>query len=173
MRTRPVRATALLALALLAALAGCRREQAPAPPAAAPAPAPAAVDVPVPAPPIDAVPRVVPDATPVDAHVVDVALAADRDDARIGHGRSRPFAPTDAVFLAVRTDGSASGYTLSAKWLAPDGSVLTEYGQAVGNAGSADTVLSLSRPDGWPAGDYRVELAINGQPARTVAFAVR
>jgi hypothetical protein len=34
-------------------------------------------------------------------------------------------------------------------------------------------VISLSKPDGWPAGRNKVELAINGQVQRTVTFDVQ
>jgi hypothetical protein len=118
-------------------------------------------------------PRVVTDTTPVDTQVVDVQLADGGDNERLTGRRTTTFDRTDPVFMAIRTQGTAAKYTLSAKWLDPAGGTLAEYGQDVRQPGPAETLMSLSRPDGWTPGAYRVELAINGRAARTVEFTVR
>jgi hypothetical protein len=173
--------SALLLIVILTVLAGCRDEPT-APPRATAEEAPAQ---PTPeeqaigdalaarAAPPEFDPRVVTDTTPVDAQVVDVQMANAGDGKQLTGRRTTTFAKDDPVHLAIRTQGTAPKYTLSAKWLDPAGALLTEYGQDIRAAGPAETQFSLSRPEGWPTGSYRVELAINGHPARTVEFEVR
>ncbi|WNL46030.1 hypothetical protein RKE25_21895 [Dyella sp. BiH032] len=31
----------------------------------------------------------------------------------------------------------------------------------------------ISKPDGWPTGNYKVEITLNGQPAGTKEFSVK
>jgi len=83
------------------------------------------------------------------------------------------FKPTDGVFMSIRTQGTAPKYTLSSKWLTPSGETLTEYSQTLNTAGTNDTIFSLSKPDGWAKGEYKVELSINGKLLKTVPFTVR
>jgi hypothetical protein len=37
----------------------------------------------------------------------------------------------------------------------------------------AATEFHVAKPDGWPAGRYRVEIALNGEPAGARDFEVR
>ena len=99
---------------------------------------------------------------------------------------ARDATATDATIVQVRLSNQGNpernligaetrqgGYTLYAKWIANDGSILSEYGTRVAEAGAQRTVISLSKPDGWASGDYRIELAINSQEGREVSFAVQ
>ena len=113
------------------------------------------------------------DATPVKASIVDVQLSnkGNTENSIIGASTTN-FAPTDVVYAEVLSEGSADSYTLYAKWIASDGTVLADYGTAIKKKGTQRTVISLSKPDGWPAGENKIELAINSNPARTVVFRV-
>jgi hypothetical protein len=153
----------LVALCLaLGACSGNDETAQPAPPPAAMEPEPAAA-------PVDTAPAVVDDTSWVDAHVSGTRFSA---EARGKALDAALFAPDAVVYLAIGTEGTAAGYTLSAKWIAPDGQLLTEYGQRVEGAGPKVTHFSLSRPDGWTTGRYSVELAINGRTEQTVNFDV-
>jgi hypothetical protein len=114
------------------------------------------------------------DATATDASIVQVRLSNQGNPERnlIGAETSK-FLPTDTVYASVETSAKQGGYTLYAKWIANDGSVLSEYGTRVAEAGAQRTVVSLSKPDGWASGDYRIELAINSQRGREVGFKVQ
>lgn len=170
----------LSATLLLVLLAGCK----PAPeaePAAgdAPAPpAPATVSAPADAARPDApgFPDFAPparDTTPVDADVVGVRLSRQGDTEKHTIGApATSFGPTDTVYMEVETTGTAAGYTLYAKWFAPDGTELADYGMRIAEAGPKRTVISLSKPDGWASGQGKVELAINGELEETVTFEV-
>lgn len=118
-------------------------------------------------------PKIVTDTTPVDTQVVDVKLSDHADDKILTGRMTDQFKPDDGVFMSIHTDGTAGKYTLSSKWLTPTGETLTEYSQIIDMAGSANTIFSLSKPDGWAPGQYKVELSINGKPLRTVPFTVR
>lgn len=171
-----------LIVLLVAAATACQRE---APEAVTPAPPAAIADTtegkPDPeAEPIADEPRAFDmsapkrDTTPVDARVTDVRLSNEGDTASgtIGLPTST-FARTDTVYAEVQTTGTAGSYTLYARWLAPDGTTLSDYGIGVNEAGLKRTVISLSKPDGWSPGTNTIELAINGKIERTVPFKVQ
>lgn len=114
------------------------------------------------------------DTTPVDTRIVQVQLSnsGNTETNTFGMPTAR-FTPTDSVYAEVQTQGTATSYTLYAKWIGADDSVLAEYGMKVQEAGPKRTVISLSKPDGWPAGTNRIELSINGKLEKTATFDVR
>jgi hypothetical protein len=114
------------------------------------------------------------DTTPVDTKIVQVQLSnsGNTETNTFGMPATR-FTPTDSVYAEVQTQGTAASYTLYAKWIGADDSVLAEYGMKIQEAGPKRTVISLSKPDGWPAGTNRIELSINGKLEKTATFEVR
>lgn len=167
----------------LCTIGGCKDERAPvlpeatpdavAGPVAAPPPPHMARAAPDPAIPLGDDPPNVVDTRPVDTQILDVTLSDQGDGQRLTGRMTTQFGTADGVFLAIRTKGTAATYTLSSTWRDPGGKTLTEYSQDIATAGQVDTIFSMSRPDGWPAGNYSVALAINGRPMRTVPFQVR
>ena len=83
------------------------------------------------------------------------------------------FAPADTIYASVTTDGPAQGSTLSARWTFEDGQIVSENRETLGSSGAVDTEFHIAKPDGWPAGRYRLEIALNGQPAGARDFEVR
>lgn len=83
------------------------------------------------------------------------------------------FAPIDTIYASIVTEGQPSGATLSARWTYEDGQVVSEGRETLATSGQAITEFHISKPDGWPAGRYRVEIALNGQPAGVREFEVR
>ena len=81
------------------------------------------------------------------------------------------FAKTDSVFASVATSGDAGG-TLAARWTFQDGQVVDETTQSVGG-GPAVTEFHVSKPSGWPVGNYKVEVMLNGAPAQSKEFRVQ
>lgn len=140
----------VLACAVLMLAIACKKAE--PPPAAAPAPAPP--------PPVAAV---------ITVSGVDVGSAIGADK-RVT-APTDVFKPTDTIYAAVTTSGSAPRATLTARFTFEDGQVVNESTQDV--AGAGVTEFHISKPDGWPAGRYRVEIALNGQPAGTREFEVR
>lgn len=114
------------------------------------------------------------DTTPVDTKVAEVTLSSKGDTEKQTLGMpAATFGPKDTVYAEVQTSGTAAAYTLYAKWIASDGTVLADYGMRINEAGLKRTIISLSKPDGWPQGENKIELAVNGKLERTVTFMVR
>jgi hypothetical protein len=128
------------------------RPTSPPPVAAPPAPAP------VPAP-----------SARVSSIELGTAVGADR---RVTAPTST-FASSDTIYASVLTEGQPAGSTLSARWTYEDGQLVSENRETLGSPGAANTEFHISKPDGLPAGRYRLEIALNGQPAGARDFEVR
>ena len=142
---------------LVAALLACGSSEAPAPAPAAPATPP--VSAPAPAAP----------ALQVGAIELGRAVAA---DGRVTAPAST-FAPTDTIYVSVLTEGQTPGATLTARWTYEDGQLVSEGRETLATAGKSTTEFHIAKPDGWPAGRYRVEIALNGRAAGSRDFEVR
>jgi hypothetical protein len=82
------------------------------------------------------------------------------------------FKPGDTIYASVWSEGASPNVTLSARWTFEDGQVVNEATQSIAPAGPAVTEFHISKPDGFPAGKYKVEVAANGKPAGAAQFAV-
>lgn len=142
------------------ALVGCKKQQdetAAAPPPAADEPATAPME-PAPMP-----------AAATTVQSVDLGSAIGADN-RID-SPTATFAPTDTIHASVTTDGGAPG-KLGAKWTFEDGQVVNTEEQDV-TAGPQVTEFHISKPDGFPAGKYKLEVSLDGQVVQTRDFEVR
>lgn len=98
------------------------------------------------------------------------ALGADK---RVS-GASATIAPRDTIYVSIDTTGSGAT-TLKSRWtfLANGQSTLVkEDSQKVNTSGPATHEFHISKPDGWPKGDYQVEVFVNDASAATHRFAV-
>lgn len=86
---------------------------------------------------------------------------------------SAELRPSDTIYASVATEGSASNVQLTARWTFEDGQVVDETSQTISPTGSAVTEFHISNPAGWPAGNYQVEILLNGARAETESFSVR
>jgi hypothetical protein len=82
------------------------------------------------------------------------------------------FEPTDTIYVSVRTEGTAPTATLAARWTFEDGQVVDESTQTIAPTGPAVTEFHISKPDGWPAGEYEVAISLDGQPVESQSFTV-
>lgn len=85
------------------------------------------------------------------------------------------FAKTDTIYAAVETDGTGTA-ALKARWTYHKGgkvATVNENSQTVVASGPAVTEFHISKSDGWPAGDYQVEVFLNDAPAGAQKFAVQ
>jgi len=88
---------------------------------------------------------------------------------------------TDAseIFCSVKLSNAPSGTEISSEWIYVKG----ETGEVVNylidtwntvTGGSGYLSFSITRPDaGWPAGDYKVVLYLDGNEASSVSFKVQ
>jgi len=118
-------------------------------------------------------------ALPGSLKVTDITtgreLGADgnlRDDAR-----TMNFWTSDTFYVAVQTEGSADNVTLQARWTGPDGTVAGEASKTISPKGATTTLLQAAPPkakdDRWPAGDYKLEVLVNGTSQGTRDLNVR
>ena len=82
------------------------------------------------------------------------------------------FTPSDVIYASVATSGASAGSTIKARWTYQDGQVVDESSQPIATAGDAVTEFHVSKPGGWPAGKYKVEISVNGTSSQTKDFEV-
>lgn len=99
---------------------------------------------------------------------VDLGNAVGTDNRITTPGTS--FAGTDTVHASVATDGA--GGNLTATWTYQDGQVIDTQDKVV-PAGQQVTDFSISKPDGWPAGNYKLEITNNGMVVQTREFDIK
>jgi hypothetical protein len=150
----------LLALALVAVgLVACKKDPPPAPPPQSTAPAPSPAPAPTPA------------AVSVSAATLGSAVGTDK---KVTEAKDS-FARNDTIHVAVDTAGSGTA-SLKARWTyTHEGkSVLVkEDTQTIQATGPSTTEFHVSKPDGWPPGDYQVEVLVDDQVVQTKKFTVK
>jgi hypothetical protein len=82
---------------------------------------------------------------------------------------STTFAKGDTIHASLATDGAAGN--LTAKWTFGD-QVVDTQDKAVA-AGPQVTEFSVTKPDGWPVGKYKLEVSSNGTVVQTREFEVK
>lgn len=85
------------------------------------------------------------------------------------------FAKTDTIYAAVGTTGAGTG-KLTARWssVAHNGAekLLSEDNQEISPTADATTEFHISKPEGWAAGDYKIEILLDGKSVATKAYRV-
>ena len=87
--------------------------------------------------------------------------------------KTESFKPNDTIYASVLTEGAAATATLKARWTYQDGQAVTESTQTIAPTGDARTEFHISKPDGWPAGKYKLEVFLNDSSAATKDFEVQ
>lgn len=83
------------------------------------------------------------------------------------------FMPNDMFYVVVHTTGSSPNTTVAARWTFGD-QLVTEANQSIAPTGPAITEMHASGPaGGWPKGDYKVEVLVNGSSAGVKNFKVK
>ena len=153
------RSFSLIALGLAGALTitACgKKEEAPPPPV-------------VSTPPVATTPPVAPAAVSVTS--VDLGTAVGPDQKVTAP--TTTFGAKDTIYAAVSTAGTATNATLGAKWSYQDGQTVNDSSQTIAPTGPAVTTFHISKPDGWPPGNYKVDISLNGEAVSSKAFAVQ
>ena len=149
----------LLTAAFLAAgIAACSKEAPPPPPkpAAPPAPAP----TPAPAP------------VSVASATLGSAVGGDKKVTQA----KESFAKKDTIYASIDTTGTGKA-NLKARWTFTTKGGKTvpvkEDTQTIDATGPATTEFHISKPDGWPAGSYQVEILQDDKVVQTKKFTVQ
>ena len=138
------------------ALAACGKKEEPK---TAPAPAPAPASAPAPA------------GIAVSSVTTGKAIGADKKVT----AATDAFARTDTMYASVDTTGSGSA-KLDAKWTYRKNdkvALVKEDSMTINATGPATNEFHVSKPDGWPAGDYEVEVMLDGKPAGSKKLTVK
>ncbi len=151
---------AALAAVVLSLNACGKKEEAPKP-QAAPTPTSAPITVP---PPVVA-------GVTVGSVTLGNAIGASKKVATASDG----FGRKDTIYASIDTTGTGSA-TLKAKWTFRKGgqeSLVKEDKQMIAPTGPATSEFHISKPDGWPVGDYQVEISVDDKPANIKTFTVK
>jgi hypothetical protein len=132
-------------------------------PQSTPAPAPATSAEPAPAQ--------APAGIAVSSVTTGSAIGADKKVTAAANN----FVPTDTIYASVDTTGSGTAI-LAVKWTYTKGgniAVVQEDSMTINTTGPATHEFHVSKPDGWPAGDYQVDVMLDGRPAGSKKFTVK
>jgi hypothetical protein len=105
--------------------------------------------------------------------VTAIALGSAIDAGKNVSAPTEVFAAGDTIYAVIASDGASPSVTLAAKWTYEDGQLVNETSQAIAPTGPAATEFHIAKPDGWPAGKYKVEITANGALAGSKEFEVR
>jgi len=83
------------------------------------------------------------------------------------------FRPNDTIYASVATEGSAPSTTLRARWTFEDGQTVDESSRTIAPNNRERTEFHISKPNGWPAGKYKLEVFLNDQSVETKTFEVQ
>jgi len=149
--------TASLIPLLLAAALGCSKSEPPPPPPTTVAAAPTTT---LPAPPS------------VGGVTLGNAIGADK---RVS-AASESFGAKDTIYASVETAGTGHA-KLRAVWTFTKGTKTAQVDESVvefESAGPAVNEFHVSKPSGWPKGDYKVDIFLNdgATPAASKSFKV-
>jgi len=126
---------------------------------------------PAPAPSVQPAPAPAPAGVTVSSLTTGSAVSADNKLSVA----TETFAKTDTMYVSVDTTGSGTA-NLAAKWTYRKGdkvAVVKEDSMTVNTTGPATHEFHVSKPDGWPAGDYEVEVMLDGQSAGSKKLTVK
>ena len=99
------------------------------------------------------------------------AIGADKKVAQAADS----FGKKDTIYASVNTTGAGTA-TLKAKWTyrtTGQEATVKEDTQTIAPTGPASHEFHVSKPDGWPAGNYQVEIFVTDKSAGTKTFAVK
>ena len=139
----------IVALAGTVALAGCKKKEE----AMAPTPV---VTEPAPAPMMES-------PAPVATTSVTVGNMAAADKSVAGMST---FGTKDKIIVSVKTDAATTvNAAIDAKLTYQDGQVAGQQTASVMAEDAGTTNITFSNDKPWPAGKYKVDVTVNGQPA--------
>jgi hypothetical protein len=94
----------------------------------------------------------------------DTAVVAEVED----------FKPNDTIHAVVRHEGMATDARITARWTFQDGQVVDERTETVSpaSANASYTHFMISKPGGWPTGDYKLTILVNGQEVESEEFEI-
>jgi hypothetical protein len=83
------------------------------------------------------------------------------------------FAPKDVIHATVITSGASPSAILKATWTFEDGQVVDTSEKTIAPNGEEATEFHIAKPDGFPAGKYKLEVYLDGNQVSTKSFEVK
>ncbi len=106
---------------------------------------------------------------PLKITTIQVGRSLNSDDSISGH--TTTFKPDETIYTAVINEAAGAG-TVSVRWVY-SGQTVSEETKEVSFNREGATEFHIQTPSGgFPEGDYRVEIQVNGQPAGIREFRV-
>jgi hypothetical protein len=109
----------------------------------------------------------------ISVKVTDVSLGRALGGDKSISDSTDKFRTNDTIYASVTTDGSAPSATLRARWTFEDGQTVDESTRTIAPSSRERTEFHISKPNGWPAGKYKIEVFLNDQSAGTKTFEVQ
>jgi hypothetical protein len=121
----------------------------------------------------EALPPAAPPPAPAAPTLVSIELgkAIQADKRAVNPGTV--FGRRDTIYAAVTTNGTMPNANMTAKWTFQDGQVVDSSTQTVNLAGPATTEFHIAKASAWPAGKYKVEVTLNGNPLGQADFEIK
>lgn len=108
--------------------------------------------------------------------LTNLRMAFDQD----GNNVTSTFAPTDIFYAVADLNNAPQGTKVEAKWTAvntadtePNLEFQTQSLDITEESFSGTIYFQLSNDEGWPTGQYKVDLYLNGTLAQTAEFSVQ
>ncbi len=122
--------------------------------------------------PVSAPAQQAPAASPAPVTLVSVDLGSAVGPDQKVTTATTAFTPKDTIYASVATTGTGNA-TIEAKWTYQDGQTVKDDSKSIAATGPANTTFSISKPDGWPAGSYKVDISLNGMQVASKDFSVQ
>lgn len=98
-----------------------------------------------------------------------------------GRNVTTVFGPGDVFYAVADLNNAPAGTLVEVKWIVVNiegvnpGEVIYEQSMNdfTDNSFTGTIYFELSNEDGWPAGDYKVDIYLNSAPVDSAAFSVR
>lgn len=101
---------------------------------------------------------------------VELGSTVDASNKILASGSS--FAPKDTIYASVDTSGSGTA-TLDAKWSDQNGQTVHEDSKTLQSTGPQTTAFMISKPSGFPAGNYKLDISLNGSQVASKDFSIK
>jgi hypothetical protein len=108
--------------------------------------------------------------------LTNLRMAFDQD----GNNVTTTFAPTDVFYAVADLNNAPQGTKVEAKWTAvnaadtePNLEFQTQTLDITEQSFTGTIYFQLSNDEGWPTGQYKVDLYLNGTLAQTTEFSVQ
>lgn len=106
--------------------------------------------------------------------VAALTMASKVDGGNNPTNSTTTFSKTDTIWAVADLTGTAVGTPVEAHWFhTTSNQQINANTVTTTSAGEHRLPFFISKPDGWPTGDYRVDILINGSVMKSSTFQVQ